>query len=64
MTTFLSDLESEIAFTVFRLREDRLSLRESAIHYNMLRLSPPKHCLESRLDSLTVELRHLKAKLS
>jgi hypothetical protein len=63
MTMFPSRLESEIALTVFKLREDRISLRESAIRYNMLRLSPPKHCLESRLESLTVELRHLKEQI-
>lgn len=57
MTTSLSD---EIALLVFRLRAQRTTLHEQAIHYNLLRLSSPTYSLESRLDSLAVELRHLK----
>lgn len=60
MTTSLSD---EIAFLVFRLRSTRLTLREQAIYYNHIRLSPPVHTLETRLESLVIELRHLRKNL-
>lgn len=60
MTTSLSD---EIAFLVFRLRSARLTLHEQAIYYNHIRLSPPVHTLETRLESLVIELRHLRKNL-
>jgi len=61
MTMCLSD---EIGALVFNLRSRRLTLREQAIHYNLMRFTPPALTLESRLDSLAVELRHLKENLT
>lgn len=55
-----SSLSDEIGALVFRLRSRRLSLREQAIYYNHLRLSPPVYTLESRLESLLIELQHLR----
>ena len=61
--TFRSDLEGEIAFLVFKLRAARMSLREQAIYYNCLRLTPPAYSLESRLESLAAEITHLRKRL-
>lgn len=59
-----SNLEGEIALLVFKLRAARMDLRESAIHYNLLRLSPPAHSLESRLESLSAEIAHLRKSMT
>ena len=55
-----SSLSDEIGALVFTLRSRRMTLREQAIYYNHLRFSPPARSLESRLESLAVELRYLK----
>lgn len=59
-----SSLSDEIGALVFRLRSRRLTLREHAIYYNHLRLAPPAFDLESRIESLAVELRHLKESMT
>lgn len=64
MTIFPSNLEGEIALLVFKLRAARMSLRESAIYYNSLRLTPPAYSLESRLESLAVEIAYLRKRLT
>lgn len=61
MTTFLSD---EIALLVFSLRSQRMTLKEQAIYYNHLRLTVPVYSVESRLESLRIELQHLRKRLT
>lgn len=59
-----SSLSDEIGLLVFRLRSRRLTLHEQAIYYNHLRFSSPVHTLESRLESLRIELQHLRKNLT
>lgn len=61
---FRSDLESQVALLVADLRAARMTLKESAIHYNCLLRTPPAKGLESRLDSLSVEIAHLRKRLT
>lgn len=63
-TMFPSNLESAIALLVVDLRHRRMSLRESAIYYNHLRRCDVDHTLETRVDSLLIEIRHLRKSLS
>lgn len=59
-----SDLESQVALLVADLRAARMTLKESAIYYNSLRLTPPAYSLESRLESLAVEIAYLRKRLT
>lgn len=63
MTQSRSNLESEIALLVFRLRTDRMSLREEAVYYNRLRIEQPATGIESRLESLSQEIKHMRKSL-
>lgn len=62
--TYRSNLEAEIAMLVVHLRAARMTLRQSAIHYNCLLRNPPRHSLESRIDSLAAEIAYLRKALT
>lgn len=49
---------------VVHLRAARMTLRQSAIHYNCLLRNPPRHSLESRIDSLAAEIAYLRKALT
>lgn len=59
MTTFLSD---EIGRIVSGLRLQRLTPSELAPYYSHLRLQP-ETTLEQRIESLRIELQHLRKRL-